>query len=384
MYCLTDQQVEYILNDIRRNGIETEDLQLNLLDHVCCILERSLKENDDFERFYRDTIRQFYKRELREIEEETINLLTFKNYYAMKKVMLASGAFSAFALISGSFFKVMHWPGASVCLTLGIVSVSLVFLPLMAVLKTREATSWRDKFIVIVGVLLGVLYGMSTLFAVMHWEGRTALWLTTVAVSMFVFIPVYFFTGIRREESRLNTIVTSILLVGVTALLFTMIGLRPNYKTNNMLANTYLHNETLLKKMQQDHAGNVSVDAERSKLVADINARCEEMKSIILKHEIGMAALPWDFEQRNMVFKDRIGNVFEQSQEVSTLLSGLQQDLATYNARLTSNENKVPMMNIVLDIDEMSNFNGLDVLTNITQMQMFMECGGQATAVSMK
>ena len=44
MYYLSDQQIEYILNDIRRNGVEMEDLQLNLLDHICCIIEQNLEE----------------------------------------------------------------------------------------------------------------------------------------------------------------------------------------------------------------------------------------------------------------------------------------------------------------------------------------------------
>ena len=56
MYCITDEQIEYILNDIRRNGVEMEDLQLNLLDHICCIMEQELKETDDFEQFYQDKI----------------------------------------------------------------------------------------------------------------------------------------------------------------------------------------------------------------------------------------------------------------------------------------------------------------------------------------
>src|SRR6478736_4356968 len=131
MYCITDEQIEYILNDIRRNGVDTEDLQLNLLDHICCIMEQELKENDDFERFYHATVKRFYKRDLREIEEETINLLTFKNYYAMRKVLIASGVLSVSGFIAGSAFKFMYWPGASVLLTLGIGLFSLVFLPLL-------------------------------------------------------------------------------------------------------------------------------------------------------------------------------------------------------------------------------------------------------------
>ncbi len=77
MYCLSDEQIDYILNDIRRNGVEMKDLQLNLLDHICCIIEQELKEGDDFGHFYQQTIRRFYRNNLREIEEETIDLLTF-------------------------------------------------------------------------------------------------------------------------------------------------------------------------------------------------------------------------------------------------------------------------------------------------------------------
>src|SRR5205814_2019326 len=103
------------------------------------------KENDDFERFYREAVKRFYKHNLREIEDETINLLTFKNYYAMKKTMIVSGAISVAAFIVGSAFKFMYWPGASVLLTLGIGSFSLLFLPLLFILKVREAKAASDK-----------------------------------------------------------------------------------------------------------------------------------------------------------------------------------------------------------------------------------------------
>ena len=97
-----------------------EDLQLNLLDHICCIIEQNLKDGDDFESFYQKTIKQFYKKQLWEIEEETITLLIFKNYYAMKKSMIVSGVISVAALVCGPLFKTMHWPGANALLLLGI------------------------------------------------------------------------------------------------------------------------------------------------------------------------------------------------------------------------------------------------------------------------
>lgn len=121
MYVLNDEQVTYILKDIRRNGIESEELQLDLLDHICCVIETEMLPDNNFEEFYRSVLPRFFKRELRELQEETILLLTFKNYYAMKKVMISSGAFSAFTFLIGALFKVMHWPGAGIILVSSIV-----------------------------------------------------------------------------------------------------------------------------------------------------------------------------------------------------------------------------------------------------------------------
>src|SRR5688572_27932704 len=114
MYCLSEEQIAFISRDIRARGVEMESLQQDLLDHVCCLIEQNLEANGDFENFYTTAIRTFYRSELKEIEEETLFLLTNKNYYAMKKIMLCSGVFSVVVLSFGILFKFMHWPGAGI------------------------------------------------------------------------------------------------------------------------------------------------------------------------------------------------------------------------------------------------------------------------------
>jgi len=83
MYCISDHQIDFIQRDINRHGIITESLQQNLLDHICIIIEQNLEQNGDFEQFYATTIKTFYKEELREIEEETLFLLTSKGPHAL-------------------------------------------------------------------------------------------------------------------------------------------------------------------------------------------------------------------------------------------------------------------------------------------------------------
>ena len=155
MYTINDQQIEFILNEIRRNGVEMEDLQLNLLDHLCCIIESGLEENGDFEQFYLATVKKFYKKELREIEEETISLLINKNYYVMKKIMIVSGVTSVSLLTMGIILKFLHQQGASFGIVLGILMMSLIFLPLLFTLKIKEKKEVKDKVLIGIGTVVG-------------------------------------------------------------------------------------------------------------------------------------------------------------------------------------------------------------------------------------
>lgn len=226
MYVLTDEQIAFIRNDIRRNGIELEELQLDLLDHICCVIETEHTAENDFEAFYRSILPRFYKRSLREIQEETHLLLTFKNYYAMKKIMFMSGAFSAFTVLIGSLFKIMHWPGAALHFVIAIALFSFVFLPILSVIRIKEQTLTKDKIVITSAAIFGSAISLAILFKVMHWPFATILWTISLGILFFLFLPVYFFGGIRNPATKTNTIVSSILILIAGGLLFLITNLR--------------------------------------------------------------------------------------------------------------------------------------------------------------
>ena len=64
MHKVTDEQVDFILDDIAKKGIETEDVRYNILDHVCCIIENEMPNGKDFYEFYKDTIARFYRKRI--------------------------------------------------------------------------------------------------------------------------------------------------------------------------------------------------------------------------------------------------------------------------------------------------------------------------------
>lgn len=245
MYVLTEEQIDYIHNDLRARGVEREDLQLNLLDHICCVIEDEFKTGGDFRTFYADAIKRFYRKELREIEEETTLLLTFKHYYAMKKTMIISGVISAICFITGTVFKFNHWPGAGIIFVLAFAIFALLFLPLMSVLKMRENKGTRNKIVLIAGTLLGITAVLGVLFKVMHWPGASILMYVTVFGLMCAFIPLYFFSGIRNPEYKVNTIVTTVLLVGGAGMLMSLMSVKPTwyYMNMNIQSDGMLRNE---------------------------------------------------------------------------------------------------------------------------------------------
>ncbi|HZE86382.1 MAG TPA: hypothetical protein VE035_18810, partial [Puia sp.] len=109
MYQLSDQQIDFILDDIHAHGIRIGDLQQNLLDHICILIEENLEENGDFRQCYSKVIRTFYKQELREIEEETIFLMEHRGPH----ILLSRGLFFLilFTIFIGPFvgYDLLVW-----------------------------------------------------------------------------------------------------------------------------------------------------------------------------------------------------------------------------------------------------------------------------------
>jgi hypothetical protein len=334
MYCISDTQIDYILNDISARGVGMVSLQQDLLDHICCVIEHNLEDDGDFERFYERTIATFYQSELKEIETETINLLTHKNYYVMKKIMLASGAFSVATLTLGIFFKFMHWPGASVCILLGILSLSFVFLPLMFTLKAKEQQSKNDRIIAAIGTLSAILISVGILFKIMHWPGANVMCSLALGIMLAVFLPVYFFSGVRNPQTKTNTIVSSVLLFAGCALILTLIR-SPHGTKNEYAKNTdyFLRNEQmvqneqrLLSQMKSDTA--VSDDGNK------ISRLCDELKSFLLQKETGSDKIDPDFESKGIMIGDTYADDYlAHAPDQDRKLKQLQQAIKGYNEK---------------------------------------------------
>jgi hypothetical protein len=379
MYHISDQQIDYILNDISARGVEMESLQQHLLDHICCIIENNLEENGDFESFYQKTVETFYKDQLWEIEEETLQLLTFKNYYTMKKVMIVSGTFSAAAMIFGILFKFLHWPGASALIVLGIGVSSLIFLPLLFTLKIKEQQNTKDKIGLGLITMSGILLCLSVLFKVMHWPGANILGVTFIIVLGLLFLPFNFYSGIRNPERKTNTITMSILIIIFCGLWLTLIR-TPQASKILKIDDTYtilrqeqiLINEiNYLKSLKKDSLINTD------KLGNEILHACNALKSFIIKHETGFESIPNDFENKEVFIESHdMVNLLNSTPDVNELLSKISSLVEQYNNNLSNNSlNSLPVSITFIEYYKTHSFrsmNTINLLKQINNLQMFV------------
>lgn len=383
MYCLNDKQIDYILNDISARGVEMESLQQNLLDHICCIIEQDLEDEGDFESFYQKTIKTFYKDALWEIEEETLFLLTYKNYYTMKKIMIFSGAFAAATMSLGILFKFMHWPGASMGIFLGIIISSFVFLPLFFTMKVKEQQNTKDKLIIGLGVLAGILMSLSVLFKIQHWPYANKLAIASLLILGLIFLPVYFFSGIRDPEKKVNTITVSILIIMICGLWLTLIrsprsSLQIDIRdtSNFLMAEQIVTTERkqLQKQLQKD-----SVKSPSMQLSQKITETCQELKEHLLERETGRKKIESDFESRQQLLVDRSGiDPFvdpASAKKVQSLITMVYEYNALIETVKTSELKKIPTHASFVDYyrkNESGMLSFMTILNQLSQMQMFV------------
>ena len=143
----------------------------------------------------------------------------------MKKSFYLIGLLSTIFTFLGSFFKIMHWQGASVMILMGAFSFAFIFIPLLIFIKFKEDSFLFDKFIYSIGIALGTVLMVGFIFKLMHWPWATVLMLSSILIFNFVYIPLYFISRFNRRELNFNTIVNSVVMFSFGSVLLALFDL---------------------------------------------------------------------------------------------------------------------------------------------------------------
>lgn len=233
---LTIKQVNLIHDLIVDHGIDYDELKMDILDHICCMIEEKMDSGFDFKESLSLSTEKFGLHQLSDLQETTFYLLTLK-LRKMKKLTGILGIISSGLVLAGVVFKINHLQGAGIMLVIGLSLISLLVLPLFAFLEVQRQNTKLQKFTSFSGIIAGTLVSIGTLFKIMHWPNATGLLFSGLILMVGVFIPLFTIKNYKTTEYKLIAIAKSMLiLAGITVLW----GLLPLKKDTAPIEETHI------------------------------------------------------------------------------------------------------------------------------------------------
>ena len=211
-----DSNVERIKSDLLDQGLTYDRLQEDILDHVCCMVEEEMMEGNDFESSYSLAISSIGKNTLKNLQHQTLLLLD-KKFQKMKNTSYFIGLTGSILTVIGALFKMMHWPGASILMILGFLLVTFVFLPFYFVLSYKEQAEKPKIIFPIVGYTTLALILIGAIFKIMHWPGASVMLSLSMAMILIGFVPLYIIQVFKKtSEKKGNIAYVVMLLIGIS------------------------------------------------------------------------------------------------------------------------------------------------------------------------
>jgi hypothetical protein len=199
---LSDRQFEEI-ESIVQSSISNRQLQLELIDHCCCYVEEQMSLGMPFEEALKRSISLLSPNGLHIIEVELNVVLQSKNLRIMKALTYFFGFIAAFFIIIGFMMRMLHWPGADYALFAGntglIISMFSLLVQIVIYGKGFTSTSLTRATS---GAFGGFAVGAGSFFKLMHWPGANIMFVIGMCIIAFVFVPLFFWQLYRKEFAK--------------------------------------------------------------------------------------------------------------------------------------------------------------------------------------
>lgn len=277
---LTEQQIEFVSDEIQVRGVNLSTLHDDLLDHICTAIERKMDEGLNFDSAFIQTIKLFGPNGLMHVQNQTLLILTQMNE-TMKKVSLGFGLATVALLLAGIFFKAMHWPGAGMLIVLGNALLICGYLPILLAHKLKESAQ-NERFTLVAGYIGLAVMATGITFKLMHWPLANKMMLSGFAVLALIYMPVYFYQRYKTSVNKSITITSAMISVICVILVLELMNFKNSGLYNHGIT---VINEQLEENVNAAKANDLIVeDGEAQKLHQSVEAfvtRLENLKVML-------------------------------------------------------------------------------------------------------
>jgi hypothetical protein len=153
---LTDEQVDFLADNLERHGIEDEHLRGELLDHVCVLVEVELHAGKTFEDAYQLVLQRFGNDGFRHLQNDTLEYTNYPKFIT-KQLLIVLGSAGAAVFLTGIVLRVEQLPYKGFFLAVGVLLLCYAFMPLALLYNLIRV---RDR--------LSAIFGAVTFFLLLH------------------------------------------------------------------------------------------------------------------------------------------------------------------------------------------------------------------------
>ncbi len=153
--------------------VSHESLSIDLVDHICCMIEERLDQGFDLQAAEDDVFKAMGAVQLKSIEIETKRLT--QNKFIMKKRTKIIGLISLGLIIAGLLFKLMHLQGAGVLWGIGILLAAFGFFLMLMIDSFSYEKNSSKRLKTIIGYLGAATLIVGLGFAFLSWPYATFL-----------------------------------------------------------------------------------------------------------------------------------------------------------------------------------------------------------------
>lgn len=176
-------------------------------------------------------------------------VVLWKETHSGKRLFLfISGFVTGMLFILGTLFKIQHWPVAGFILSFSVLSAIFFFLPSLLLNRLAEPENKNKRVIYILGAAGAILYVTGTLFKIQHWPLAALFMVLSLIILFMVVLPWYTWLT-WKDESHIRA---SFIFIIIGSLLIIVPGALINLNLRNMYNDGYyphLNHEQALNKV---------------------------------------------------------------------------------------------------------------------------------------
>lgn len=124
----------------------------------------------------------------------------------------------------------MHWPLAGLLLTIGLLFLSLFFLPVAIANMVKKENDRKLKVFYILAAIVMAINFIGALFKIMHWQGAGIIMMIAIPLPFIVLLPVWVFSNRAVNEINWKNVLAVMFFFAYFAAISSILALRVSFR----------------------------------------------------------------------------------------------------------------------------------------------------------